>query len=207
MAIETDITSRVEFEKQLEQKQRDMENLNFQLERQKSAALELATSESEARLRVEKEVQKSKQLQKELELLANTDALTGIPNRRYFMSRAESEFKRALRYRENLHIVMFDVDHFKRVNDTFGHQVGDEALQHITKLVKNYLRDNIDFLGRLGGEEFCLLLPHTLPDDSVGIVNRIRKTIEETPLTEKVKVTCSFGISQALHFEELKAAM
>ncbi|TQV74706.1 diguanylate cyclase [Aliikangiella marina] len=207
MAIETDITARVESEKQLAQKQKDMENLNFQLERQKLAAEELAAKESEARLRLEKEVEKSKKLQKELETLANTDALTEIANRRYFMIRAESEFQRALRYKENLHVVMFDVDKFKSINDTYGHQAGDQVLKTIVTVVKSCLRDKIDFLGRVGGEEFCLLLPHTLPEDAVGIVNRIRQEIESAKQSIDTNVTCSFGVALAVQFDTFNIAL
>jgi diguanylate cyclase len=206
MAIEIDITDRVESENELAQKQNDLEKLNFKLARQKQAAEDLAQREADSRHQLEIEIEHSKRLQEELRILANTDVLTGIANRRYFMIRAESEFQRATRYHEDLHLVMFDIDHFKQINDRYGHQVGDVALQKITEIVKACLRDKIDMVGRLGGEEFGILLPHTSKDDAFAIAERIRLEISKENIADVVRATCSFGIARVNDFEDISLA-
>jgi diguanylate cyclase (GGDEF)-like protein/PAS domain S-box-containing protein len=112
----------------------------------------------------------------ELEKLALTDFLTNLYNRRYFMQRGAEEFKRANRNGHPLALLMLDIDEFKKVNDTFGHEAGDLALQQVAAVMKSSLRE-IDLLGRLGGEEFAVLLSETSFDEAVAMAERIRQTI------------------------------
>lgn len=207
MAIEIDITDRVKSEQELAKKQKDMERLNFQLNRQRIAAEDLVNKEAQARQQLEQEIEKSQKLQEQLRGLASTDEMTGIANRRYFLKRAETEFKRALRYASHLHIVMFDIDHFKQVNDTYGHPVGDRVIVDVANLVTNALRNDIDFFGRMGGEEFCFLLCSTEKHDAICTVERIRNILEHHSTQDNVSVTCSFGIALANDYTDLEQAL
>jgi diguanylate cyclase (GGDEF)-like protein len=135
----------------------------------------------------------------QVQLMAITDALTGIYNRRYFFTVGDNEMARAQRYGSNLSLIMLDIDHFKKVNDEFGHLVGDQTLVMITQACSNELR-KIDILCRYGGEEFVILLPETSRDEAIIAAERIRKSIEEQKLTldgdREVKVTVSIGVSE-----------
>jgi diguanylate cyclase (GGDEF)-like protein/PAS domain S-box-containing protein len=117
----------------------------------------------------------------EVERLALTDELTGVPNRRHFLSRMEQEYERARRYRHPLSLAMLDLDHFKQVNDRHGHPAGDEVLKHFTGLLREQLRTE-DMVGRLGGEEFALLLPETGQDGAVNVLERIRQQLAQAEL-------------------------
>jgi diguanylate cyclase (GGDEF)-like protein/PAS domain S-box-containing protein len=128
--------------------------------------------------------------------LAHTDSLTGINNRRYLYELAEHEFEIALRYQRPLSILMFDIDHFKRVNDTFGHTAGDRILQQVTQVTCAQLR-SADVIGRYGGEEFVVVLPMTNAQQAYPLAERIRLAAEGIRVpTEKgdATVTLSIGI-------------
>lgn len=134
----------------------------------------------------------------ELEKLATTDSLTGIANRRSLLEIGESEFNRARRYNRKLSVLMLDVDRFKQINDTYGHAVGDEALQAITKVLISVVRKG-DSVGRFGGEEFLAFLPETNLDYAVTVANRIRITIAELSIFAKkqsVSMTVSIGVTE-----------
>ena len=135
---------------------------------------------------------------RKLELLASTDSLTGAFNRRHFMEAANNEILRSERYGHPLSVLMLDIDHFKAVNDTHGHGIGDEALKETVHVIEKTLR-NEDTLGRLGGEEFAVLLPETKVSQAVLLAERIRVAISEividTP-TDPLSFTMSIGISQ-----------
>ena len=122
-----------------------------------------------------------KQAQFDLERLALTDDLTGVPNRRHFLQQLEQEFTRARRYRHPLCLAMLDLDHFKKVNDRFGHLAGDEVLKHFASLLRKHLRAG-DMMGRLGGEEFAILLPETKLDDALFVLRRIASELGAQPL-------------------------
>lgn len=138
--------------------------------------------------------------QVELQRLATTDFLTGICNNRCFFATGEREIQRARRYGRPLGVLMFDIDHFKRVNDTHGHAAGDQVLVAIAAACRNFLRD-IDVFGRLGGEEFAILLPETDLAGARTTAERLRSAICETRIeagTARLQVTISLGVSVLL---------
>jgi len=133
----------------------------------------------------------------EVERLATTDSLTDLNNRRYFFSLARAECERARRFRHPYTIIMLDIDHFKRINDTYGHATGDRVLQCIAGLCRDALR-RIDILGRYGGEEFVMLLPETDLKSATLVAERLRQNIVDTPIdTEfgRLTVAASLGVS------------
>ena len=109
--------------------------------------------------------------------LAVTDALTGVFNRRHLDTTLDEMFEHSVRLHESLSLAMFDIDHFKNVNDTHGHQAGDVVLAQFAQLLKHAARD-IDRIGRYGGEEFVVLLPGTVPDAGVTFADRVRQEVE-----------------------------
>lgn len=132
-----------------------------------------------------------------LEKLAITDYLTGIYNIRYFYSRLEEEFSRAERYQLPLSCIMLDIDHFKKINDSYGHRIGDFILREFAQIVKRYTRKS-DLLARYGGEEFILLLPQTSLKGALIEARRLQKVVREIrfrQLKEGQRITVSFGIS------------
>lgn len=112
----------------------------------------------------------------ELTRLATTDSLTGVANRRYFMERLHQEMDRRLRYRGALGLILLDIDFFKQINDTYGHEVGDTALIALAKSIATTLRSH-DVLGRLGGEEFAILLPETSLGEAEEVAERLRQEL------------------------------
>ncbi len=131
-----------------------------------------------------------------LKWLSITDPLTGLYNRRYFIEQIELEFKRAKRYNRDLSLLMLDIDHFKSVNDNYGHQVGDIVLRKISSIIINQLRDS-DLAFRYGGEEFMVILPETKPDDAINVAKRMKQEIMDTEHTYRTlhfKITASIGI-------------
>ena len=117
-----------------------------------------------------------KKAERELELLARTDDLTGALNRRQFFELAVHEHAVSRRYKQSLAVVLFDIDYFKRFNDTAGHMFGDEVLRNVADLVRRHLRD-ADLFARYGGEEFILLLPRTTATQAVVVAERIRQEL------------------------------
>ncbi len=133
-------------------------------------------------------------VEKKLEVLATTDGLTGILNRRTWMEMAEKELSRALRYRYPFSIIMLDIDDFKTVNDTWGHQAGDKVLQTIGSILRKNSR-KVDLPGRYGGEEFVVLLPHTEGEVALSVAERMRQAIEIANMEISQEVTATFGVS------------
>jgi len=142
-------------------------------------------------------ISERKKTERLLEVAATTDDLTGILNRRAFIERANAERDRANRSKASLCLLMIDIDHFKKVNDTYGHDVGDLALKELVRIVGKDLRSS-DLLGRLGGEEFALLLPETDITGAEILANRIRSHVEnnQMPLTtgDALTMTISGGL-------------
>jgi diguanylate cyclase (GGDEF)-like protein/PAS domain S-box-containing protein len=143
------------------------------------------------------DITERKRLEAELQLQATLDELTGISNRRYFLKLATNEIKRALRLNHPLTIAILDIDHFKNINDSYGHASGDQALVAFSQICQEQLRE-IDLFARIGGDEFALLLPETNPTQSVMAVERVRIAIAAQVLTlagEPVTITISAGIA------------
>ncbi len=144
------------------------------------------------------EITELKKTQHELERLSQYDDLTGLYNRRHFMSLAHQEFGRSRRYGNPLTTLMLDVDHFKRINDTYGHPVGDQVLKALGRQILDGLR-GIDIAGRLGGEEFAVMLPETSIGQAIMVAERLRSQIVSAPVTladgQCVAYTLSIGIA------------
>ena len=145
-----------------------------------------------------RDISEDKKTEEELLRLAATDPLTGAFNRREFMALAEQESLRSHRYARPLSIMMLDLDHFKRLNDTYGHAAGDKALQRFTTLCCNALR-TVDIFGRWGGEEFVALMPETDAEGAAITAERLRKVVSQNILVyndQKITFTVSIGIAQ-----------
>jgi len=169
--------------KKLESINLDYEQMNRELLKAKNKAEKLA-----------RELQK---VNKQLEEQATTDGLTKLYNHRFFYDLLSKEFSNAARYKLSLSCVMMDLDFFKMINDSFGHQEGDNILKGLGKVLKQALRQG-DSAARYGGEEFALLLPYTSRDDALGVADRIRKIVQNTAFTKligKGDVTISAGVA------------
>ena len=131
-------------------------------------------------------------------ILSITDALTGTYNRRYLMEQLPRELERCRRYAYPLSVLMWDVDHFKEINDARGHAAGDEVLQQFTARAQKSLRSNSDWVSRYGGEEFLIVLPETAHQGAMQVAEKIRTLIASTPFTTRTGnavVTASFGVA------------
>ncbi|MFB1489273.1 MULTISPECIES: diguanylate cyclase [unclassified Thiocapsa] len=131
----------------------------------------------------------------ELAQLATTDDLTGAWNRRHFQSLGAIEISKAQRYGEPLSLLMFDIDHFKAINDRYGHQAGDRVLVELTKLVQRQLRTS-DLLSRWGGEEFTLMMPHSDAAGARALAEKLRVLVASWSFPEVGRVTVSCGVAQ-----------
>ena len=135
---------------------------------------------------------------KEIKLLSRTDSLTGCYNRGHLNELLPREINRAVRYKHPMALAMCDIDHFKRVNDTYGHQCGDEVLKIFVQSITDLIRADTDWLARYGGEEFLLVLPETKLENAYGLAERLRKHIAQKILEtaeDKVSITASFGVT------------
>ena len=155
-----------------------------------------------------------KQLEEKLRAQAMTDPLTGVFNRRYLQSQATIEMARARRHNQPIALITIDIDHFKHINDDYGHDAGDEVLKNFTRVVAELLRQE-DLLCRVGGEEFAILLPNTTLTQATQVAERIRQTvalnavnITEASLEKTLWLTASLGVTALLNNEKsLKAAL
>ncbi|MBX3729883.1 MAG: diguanylate cyclase [Candidatus Sumerlaeia bacterium] len=141
------------------------------------------------------DITERKQLESELQRLATTDPLTGVNNRRHFLGFAQKELARVRRHGSPTSLLMLDIDHFKRVNDTYGHSVGDLALKLVAQVLTEALREG-DIFGRLGGEEFAVLLPATPLPGAVGVAERLRRMLATRTFMadgEALSITVSIG--------------
>lgn len=144
---------------------------------------------------VNHDISERKLMEEELRQLATTDSLTGANNRYCFLERAQEEFSRAIRYERKLSVLMIDIDMFKRVNDTYGHQFGDRILKTLVKESLKILRQT-DIFGRIGGEEFSAMLVETDMKMALNVAERLRKHVEKLKVKnehEKVSFTISIG--------------
>jgi diguanylate cyclase (GGDEF)-like protein len=133
-----------------------------------------------------------------LEQLATTDGLTGCLNKRAFLDELEKRLKVAERFGKKLSLIVTDIDHFKSVNDTYGHAVGDHVIRGLGEILRNLKRET-DVVGRFGGEEFCILCEETDAHGAVQLAERVREQLRERVFESdigKLHVTCSLGVAQ-----------
>jgi diguanylate cyclase (GGDEF)-like protein len=135
---------------------------------------------------------------------ATTDSLTGVSNRSKLTDYIHAEHARFRRYKVPMSLIMFDIDHFKAINDTLGHAVGDQVLSALASVVLHSMRDT-DILGRWGGEEFMILAPLTILEDAREFSERLRETIAASPMPGVPQLTCSFGVAEIRKGESLDA--
>lgn len=138
------------------------------------------------------------QANKQLQNLSRTDHLTTLFNRGYWELRLIQEFKRFDRYEQPSSLIMLDIDHFKKINDSYGHTVGDEAIRAVSRIIKEQIRD-LDIAGRYGGEEFGIILTNTNGDGACVFAERLRTTIEQLTIYaegHEIKFTVSLGVAE-----------
>ncbi|WP_170285831.1 sensor domain-containing diguanylate cyclase [Propionivibrio limicola] len=146
-----------------------------------------------------RDITEEKRVECELERLAQIDPLTSVLTRRHFMTLTSRELANATRYGSKLSVLMLDIDYFKQVNDTYGHQTGDTVLQRLGEIFHSVLRE-VDIVGRFGGEEFAVVLPQTPLLQSFEVAERLRRTVECCEIPREhglpVKITVSIGITE-----------
>jgi diguanylate cyclase (GGDEF)-like protein len=145
-----------------------------------------------------------KRVELELARLAATDPLTGLPNRRFFQQTANLELERVCRFGTSASVIMLDVDHFKDVNDTYGHALGDEALRALTRTCKGSIRQ-MDVFARHGGEEFAILLPGTNEAAACKVAEKLRLAIAKIIVSDdqhNFTLTASFGVAELFHTDQ-----
>jgi diguanylate cyclase (GGDEF)-like protein len=133
----------------------------------------------------------------QVQSMATTDGLSGLVNKRCFTSSLEKEFKMTMRYQNPLSLIMLDLDHFKEINDLYGHQAGDAVIREIAQILQKSLRD-IDIPARYGGDELAIILPGTPPEQAFFVAKRIKKLVEGNVFhvrEEESRITVSMGIA------------
>lgn len=149
---------------------------------------------------IERDLTRHKTIEEQLNQLASTDALTNTVNRRVFFEKANYELKRIQRSKLHFGLLMIDIDNFKKLNDQYGHQAGDTALQHIATTIKNQTRD-IDVVGRYGGEEFIVLLPLTDQQQTTKTAEKLRQAVANQAFSynnQTINITVSIGCTVCL---------
>ncbi|MCF8031237.1 MAG: diguanylate cyclase [Desulfohalobiaceae bacterium] len=141
------------------------------------------------------DISERKRMEQKLQDMASTDQLTGAFNRYKFLECLEHELKRCKRSRAPLCLLMLDIDHFKKVNDTWGHSIGDQVLQGLVQTIAKNLRE-VDILTRWGGEEFIVLTPDTDRQGGLAVAERLRKAVSEHVFPRVGSVTISLGLAQ-----------
>ncbi|MFZ3045707.1 MAG: response regulator, partial [Desulfatirhabdiaceae bacterium] len=139
-----------------------------------------------------------KEANEKIEKLSIMDPLTGCFNRGYLNSQLAKEIKRAVRYGKPLSIILSDIDHFKRVNDVYGHQAGDHVLIRFVEMIQHVLRNDVDWIGRYGGEEFLIVLPDTPVANATTVAEKLRKAVSCEPIpwdNHEIAITSSFGLT------------
>jgi diguanylate cyclase (GGDEF)-like protein len=170
----------------------------FQVVRRREYAALLRAEAANADL--QREIDRRQALEQELQRQANTDPLTGLYNRRHYEALFDQELRRARRYHTPLALCVADLDHFKQVNDTYGHTAGDVALRVAARICLSGLRDP-DIMGRLGGEEFVILLPNTSAADACRIADRLRERLQSADIVAdnmRFRLTATFGVTELL---------
>jgi diguanylate cyclase (GGDEF)-like protein len=162
------------------------------------ATLYDATDVAVSHRQIQETNHKLKNAMSDLERLSNQDALTGIYNRRYLERQLDLEISRVRRYGGDLTLIVFDLDHFKRINDGYGHLAGDAVLRTVAVRVSKAIRDT-DIFARYGGEEFCLALPATNVHGAMQVAERVRHMLAREPITHDgvtIAFTASLGVSE-----------
>ncbi len=139
-----------------------------------------------------------KEANEKIKVLSVTDPLTGCFNRGYMNKKLVQELKRGKRYKRPLSLIFCDIDHFKQVNDTYGHQAGDQVLKEFAACIRTSVRVDVDWLTRYGGEEFLIVLPETEPEAAFCVAERIRACVEQRDIpwrNRSIPITASFGVS------------
>ncbi|MCU0577387.1 MAG: GGDEF domain-containing protein [Desulfobacterota bacterium] len=142
--------------------------------------------------------QKVKERTEQIELLSRTDPLTGCFNRGYLIENLPQEIKKAARYKRCFSLIICDLDHFKKVNDTYGHQGGDQVLKEFVQCIRGAFRGDVDWVARYGGEEFVIALPETDVDGARALAERIRQVIARRTIVagaREIHITVSFGVT------------
>jgi len=163
------------------------------------SADENARRAEEANRQLEHEIAERRQLEAQLRRMATTDGLTGTLNRTQFLALGQCELERSQQTDRGLAVLMLDIDHFKLINDRYGHLVGDEALKHFVAQLRTGVR-GIDLLGRLGGEEFAIVLPAIPGEAALQVAERLRARVAATPLMHldhSIGITVSIGLAMA----------
>ena len=169
--------------------------LRWQLAQRQQYALLMQVISSNRDL--QDEIKRREALEAELKRQATTDPLTGLFNRRQYEMLFQRERERCSRLRQEISLCVMDLDHFKRINDQYGHDVGDTVLKHVAQHLSCALRHS-DVVGRFGGEEFILILPDTGLEQAVAVLNRLREALAETPVPvqgELLPVSATFGVT------------
>lgn len=174
-----------------------LENAHL-LQEQEELKRELERKVDERTLELKNTLEKLSQAHDLLKELNTLDAVTGIKNRKFFDESFELEWKRAIREHYPISLLILDIDHFKRVNDTFGHLAGDISLRSVAEEVGSDLKRPADILARYGGEEFVVILPHTYNPNAFLLAEKIRKHIEKLSIVadgNEISVTVSIGVA------------
>lgn len=168
----------------------------LQAEREHRVQLEMKVQERTENL--EQALKTVEQLNQELKKLSTTDGLTGAMNRRYFDDTLNRELSQAQRHLHPVSLIMIDIDHFKKINDRYGHLIGDECIRAVVRIAQSQLQRPQDVLCRYGGEELAIILPSTSLEGAWLVAERIRELIHGTPVVvgeDAVSLTASFGIA------------
>ncbi len=181
------------------------DRINFEKQAKLMAQKALVEVQRQANLYLEQTVkartEELQQANQKLQEINTLDPLTQVKNRGYFNDNIDREYQRAIRTKSPLTLIMLDIDHFKQINDQYGHQIGDKAIIHIANILTELIRRPSDAIARYGGEEFAIILPDTDANGANIVAERIRATIEDTPLeSEKgsIRITASLGYSTCL---------
>lgn len=152
------------------------------------------------------DITQRKRAEREIHILATTDSLTGIANRREFSLILGAEVSRARRYNTPLSLAMYDLDHFKQVNDSWGHDVGDAVLQSVTRLVKQHIR-SVDVPARWGGEEFMVLMPQSDLAAAASAAEKLRQAVASHRFGKAGNITVSFGVTEVAPLDDFNSLL
>ncbi len=184
-----------------------LQEANEELGRLNLSYEQLTVELKQAKERAEKYAQELKSANETLREFAFRDGLTGLYNHRYFQDTMDRELGRVMRYKNPLSLIMIDIDHFKMINDEYGHPVGDIVLKAVSRSIQSTLRD-CDIAVRYGGEEFAVILPETELQGALIVAERLRKVVAETPIetnAHSIQVTISLGVTCCMAATEKKA--